>query len=234
MDSNSTKTWFRGAGILGVVGAVIGAISDHFLMSAEAPVNMLDSWTFFQALMRQVDPDRMLIGHFLGVFGIPLCIFGFWQIYQGMRPAGRATALPLLWASIAVCVLGVAYHVQLAYIGHGLRLADALVEEPTALALVVEMNSRFADLIVPLQHVIVGLLAFLSVWMTVGIARGATLYPRWLACLSPLALCGIFYGLAQWIDGPLGVWLAVAGLNLTSATLFAISTLVLWDKPIPE
>ena len=219
------------AGVIGVLGALTGAWSDHFLMSAAVPVDMIDSWAFFQELMRRVAPNNMRIGHYLGLGSIPLSMFGFWQIYRGFLPAGSRCALPLLWASIAICVLGVGYHVQLAYIGHGLQLEDRLHDTPHVLKMVTEMNQHFAALIVPLQHLIVGLLLFVSVWMFGFISTGKTAYPRWAALLSPLCVCSVLYGLSMAIDGPVGVFLAIAGLNLTSAIVFSISTLIIWKNP---
>jgi hypothetical protein len=69
-------------------------------------------------------------------------------------------------------------------------------------------------------------------WLTVAIARGKTLYPRWVALANPLVcmLAGLL--IDRVLPQPFKRLLAGAGLSLGLLVFFALSTAVLWSSPL--
>ena len=69
-------------------------------------------------------------------------------------------------------------------------------------------------------------------WVTVAIARGKTLYPRWVALANPLVcmLAGVLIDLV--LPRPLRQLLAGAGLSVGMLAFFALSTAVLWNADV--
>lgn len=217
--------WLGGVALIGALG---GIVSDNLLMVPHAaplpPVDVADTWGFFQALMQRVDPQRMAWGHHLGMYAIPLCLLGFWQIADAIRGAGQRWWLAVLGSSHALLIVGVIYHVQLVYIGHGLRL---IAESPAQTRTLADMNAWFTLYLMPTQWVITALVLITSITIAGAILTGRTRYPRAAAALSPLTLLAVFYGVAQAVGGELGVRLAVSALNLASAVVFIASTALL-------
>ncbi len=67
-------------------------------------------------------------------------------------------------------------------------------------------------------------------WVSVAIARGRTLYPRWMAVLNPIALLFLFLLLGSSIPGFLGLALRAASTNLGGVIFFSVSTWILWKR----
>jgi hypothetical protein len=77
-----------------------------------------------------------------------------------------------------------------------------------------------------------GVLALLTiagfVWMIVTVARGKSLYPRWVAVVNPIVLMVIGSVLDKVLPYPLSLWLEGAGLNLGMLFFFTLSLVLLW------
>ena len=69
-------------------------------------------------------------------------------------------------------------------------------------------------------------------WLTVAIARGKTMYPRWVALANPLVcmLAGVL--IDRVLPQPFKLLLAGAGLSLGLLVFFVLSTAVLWRSPL--
>ena len=82
-----------------------------------------------------------------------------------------------------------------------------------------------------------GVLAVLAsvgfAWLTVAIARGKTLYPRWVALANPLVCMLACSLIDRVLPQPFKLLLAGAGLSLGMLVFFALSTAVLWNSPLP-
>ena len=68
-------------------------------------------------------------------------------------------------------------------------------------------------------------------WVAVAIARGKTLYPRWVAFADPLVCMLVGSLIDRVLPQPLALLLSGAGLSLGMLAFFALSTAVLWSPP---
>jgi hypothetical protein len=68
-------------------------------------------------------------------------------------------------------------------------------------------------------------------WLTIAIARGKTLYARWVAFANPLACMFAASLVDRALPQPFAVLLSGAGLSLGMLAFFALSTAVLWTSP---
>lgn len=216
----------RIAGVTAVIAALLGAVSDNYLMvAAGVPGSMVDGWPFIKELMRRVPHDRLLVGHYLGTLAIPWSALGFWHVWYGFRPAGRWAHLFLL-AGLFTIMLGVTYHGQLAYVGQSLAAAEA--------ASLPELAANIESYILVFQHILTVSFSVVAVLFLYIILTKPTLYPRWFAALTPACVGGIFYLLSMVLPGTLGVRLGVATPNLAMAVCFAASTALLWNAATPS
>ncbi|HZF10901.1 MAG TPA: DUF6796 family protein [Thermoanaerobaculia bacterium] len=211
---------FRAAGWIGIVGALATAVSDLALQyTPEA--SHLASRDYLYLL--DVAPGRLLLGHFLGVFGILLEIAGFWQVSLGLRPAGRVPARSFFFLSAGTFALGTAFHAMFAPIGLALH---ALQETGAAPALLSAVAAAVRPAHQGLGAVILTGIAALSLLFSWLVVFRPTLYPRWMALCSPLPLA-LFFLLLTRFSLTLRLVLLPCGLNLANLVLFGLSTAVL-------
>ncbi|MBN1532945.1 MAG: hypothetical protein JXA20_09805 [Spirochaetes bacterium] len=123
---------------------------------------------------------------YLGVFSFPLWWGGIWVIYRGLRQAGPVWSfLPCVLFAYLVSTVNVSGHASYPYWAafKSLKLADnaevvraAEIAEMTAL----QYSGVLLRVIQPLLEIIV------CVWMTIPIAMGKTVFPRWILVFIPI------------------------------------------------
>jgi nicotinamide riboside transporter PnuC len=79
----------------------------------------------------------------------------------------------------------------------------------------------------PLVNTLRLAMLIISVLWVVLIAQGKTLYPRWVAIFSPIALLLTIFVIYFYISPALGVWLLPAAMNVVHVIIFALSIYVL-------
>ena len=159
-------------------------------------------------------PGTLLVGHYLGVLGIPLYALGYRALGVWIADAAPRAAR---W----VCGLGVVGAVVGAVI-HGLTgtliavaIRTGTPAAPDALPAIPE-----AAYLLPLWLLVATALALGSVVLAVAIARGSTRFPRGLAVCTPLVSTIAMTALAM--PFPLAAAFVIpAAPNLAHVVLFA-------------
>ncbi|MFT4198159.1 MAG: hypothetical protein QM601_09660 [Pseudoxanthomonas sp.] len=225
--------WWAGwAGVLGALGWIVGdvLIVGHVAPRAQFPL-------LFHTYADRIDPDmaerlvgvphaRLIVGALFAVFTLPLYLIGTWHLWRGLRPAGRAWALP----AIVPIFLGYAWsplaHAAFYFVGavYQTILATDASAHPQLLALAVEFRRVLMIVYVPaVACSALGLLAF-----SLAVASGRTAYPRWLALTSnPVLLGALTIGLPHLLPGPLGDALVAAAFNTLWLLVYLQSLLLL-------
>jgi hypothetical protein len=233
-----TLAWLRWSGIAGIVGSVGYAIGDVLLIGNSATAEQ------FPHLARHVDnllvqrsamflassTERLATGALAGVFSTPLYLAGVWHIFLASKPGGpRWSVPPFVLLVIAMSAAGFV-HGSFFYVAEILKTIGE-VDGP-AQATLIALATRTTRWL----FIAYGVLAVLALigfaWLTIAIARGKTLYARWVAFANPV-VCMVAASLVDRVlPQPLAVLLSGAGLSLGMLAFFAMSTAVLWNSPI--
>ncbi|MHC4830092.1 MAG: DUF6796 family protein, partial [Planctomycetota bacterium] len=186
------------------VGAALGVAGDLCLTySSAVPGGVPYEWDSIVELVRSIPADRLRVGHYLGVLGIPLSIAGFFALYELVRPAGRRYALPLLLGPIYLYAVGCAYHGQPALLGEIAKHAgpDSVLEARSLMW--TELSVQTVGLVL------------LALWFPWVILTRPTRLPRWTAACSPAVVAGAWVLVAKLSPEPVRMAIEVATFNLT-------------------
>lgn len=218
---NSSKTVVS-LGILATFGAFIGVLADVFSawspntsqMNTALSVRLENITGFYEGKPRWT----YVLGNYLGVYFIPLHIFGFLLVYQALKPANSTSAKAFLVLSLYLTPIGVGMHGTLAFIGDIVQSQDA------------GLIHGIRDYWQPWAYSLVLGYAVISALILVLILTGRSLYPQWTALVSPLGLV-VFTAIVIAVlpDSAAGLkaFLSLTGLNLPLMVFFAITTWVL-------
>ncbi len=220
---NNKQLFLRITGLLGAISSLSAAASDIALSHAPISPLKLNLYLFLQAKPQ----SRLLIGHYLGILSFPLAVLALWHIYQAIKPAGRWLSLPPLLLTGYGYICAAVWHGAFAYFNSGLQARDAVLGE--ALVPLNGMIDKFKDYFIPLFWIISAIFLVAFLWFFMLIVLRRTLYPRWLALLSPAPIVIYFWLVSLLLPPAISGALWSAGLNIAGIILFGASTLLLWN-----
>ncbi len=209
--SDSTLKWVRIAGLVAVLGAMVGMIGDYCLLYSPGGGYMDGDYAFMHAIPN----TRLLWGHYLGILAIPFESAGLYMVWLGLQPMGRRVATGSVLAGMYTMFAGVAYH------GGVYPMADAVRRGGGQM----EAYRPFNE---PLGLAFAVVFFLLIAVLTVAILRGKTAFAPWMAAVSPLM--GYMLVLLLYFTVPLvGNFLAPMGFNLAMAIFFGV---LAWKAPL--
>ena len=223
MDSGVTDRQLVIAGWVGLVGAFLVGVGEFTLQFSVLGGYEATDYSYFA----RISETRLTYGHFFSVLAAPAYLVGYWHLGQMFVRGGsyKAGWFITLFGGYAF-VVGTAWlggRVYLAYTAHA--IADAT--SANTLAVLSALLTNFADHNEPLVNALRLAMLVVSVLWVVLIARGKTLYPKWMAIFSPIALLGTIFVVYFYISPALGAWLLPAAMNVVHVIVFALSLLVL-------
>lgn len=211
-----------GLGVLVTFTAFIGVLADMF--SAWSPDTSQMATAFSVSLdnilsLYEGKPRwTYVVGNYLGVYAIPFHIVGFFLVFQALKPANLKWARCFLMLALYLTTIGVGLHGTLAFVGDIVQSRDtALIE-------------GMRDYWQPWAYSVAIGYAIVSALIVALILTGRSLYPRWMALVSPLGIGALTaVVIAVMPDSATGVkaFLSLTGLNLPLMIFFAITTWVL-------
>jgi hypothetical protein len=168
---------------------------------------------------------RLSWGGLLGVFSTPLLLVGFWQVYQGLLPAGIWLALPpallFSWASI----VGAFVHGSFIYLGEYVQALDRV--DTDSQPVLVEMLQRHRKIMVLTYGFLFACIIIASIWFSVLVALGQTAFPLWMAAVNPLTAFLFWLLLKKILPARLTAATEGAGFNIAYLIFFVLTTLAL-------
>ena len=207
---------------IGLVGAFLVGVGEFSLQFSALGGYEAENYVYFA----RISETRLSYGHFFSVLAAPLYLIGYWHLGQMFIQGGSVKAgwFITLFGGYAF-VVGTAWlggRVYLAYTAHA--IANSTSAESTQI--LTELLSAFGDHNEPLVNALRLAMLIVSILWIVLIAKGKTLYPRWMAAFSPIALLATIFIIYFYISPTLGAWLLPAAMNLVHVILFALSILV--------
>ena len=228
--------WLRWSGIAGIAGSVAYAIGDVLLLGNSATVAQFPHLATHgdnllvrrSAMFLASSTERLAAGALVGVFGAPLFLAGIWHIFQASKPGGTRWSLPPFWLLFAATSAAPFIHGSFFYVAEILKTIGQVDE--SAQAALIALATRTALWLFVAYGVVAVAAVVGFAWLTTAIARGKTLYPRWVAFANPL-VCMLLAALVDrlLLPQPLARWLSGAALSLGFLAFYALSTTVLWS-----
>lgn len=223
----------RLAGVLAMVGALLYIVGDSLLLAvkpAPEPHPRLAEHASLvggMARLAELDPGRIVPGGLLGVFATPFVMLGWWQLAQGLAPAGELAAVgpPALFALGSV--IGAFVHGWFMALAEDVRLL-ARASDATAPHLVEVVGRARRILAVAYAPVVLAVLVA-SAWFSLAVIGGSTAFPAWLAAANPIVLLAAFLVVRRVLPARLADPLEGTGFNVAYLAFFALTTATLWS-----
>ncbi len=206
------KTVVIVTGLVGLLAAVLVGTGE-FLLHFDPLARYDGSYVFFEA----VSENRATLGHFIGVLGSPLYLFGVWHVAKMLQPASK------LWSSVAFFVMSYGFLVGAIWIGSRASAAAlvAVGQDPAATGLLTLYDLRYETLLTVIR---IAALIFSLIYVSL-VLTGRTAYPRWMAVFNPVVL--ILGNFMVFILVPaVGKYLMPIALNVSFFIIFAISVYI--------
>ena len=196
--------------LLAIVASLLSVVSDLLLLY-DSNGNYLSSNLLFY---KNISFGRMLTGHFLGVFFIPLQLLGLIYVFNALRPSNSKWLLPLAFLCLYMTFPGVGYHATCVVVGmliHNLPLEKELID--TLNVIQIPFGAAF----------ILGII-IVSVMFSRIILTQQTDYPKWMAYCTPLTW--IIVSIALYLIVPIiGNFIVVAAFNFSFLCFFILSAI---------
>jgi len=190
--------------------AVAASTGDLLLLAVATPA------TPALALGTALGRRALVVGHYLGVLGIPLYALGY--RYVGAR-LGEPYTRPLTALGLCGGVIGGTIHgvTSIAIAAGGLGAATEFGSSP------VPLSSPFAAYILPLWAVVTAAVLAASVVFTIAVVRGGGDYRAWMALASPAVLV-IATSVCASVSSASRALVAPAAPNLAHVAFFALAS----------
>lgn len=220
------------AGLLAILGALLYAIGDIQLLAVK--VNLADyprlqphaKLLSGMEKMVALPLQRLVKGGLLGVFAAPLLLAGYWQVYQGLLPAGIGLALPPLVLFVCGSVVGAFVHGSFIYLGEYVRALNSL--EGEAQTPLLEMITRHRKIMVITYGFLFASMLIASIWYSVLVATGRTYFPQWMAAINPVTVFLAWTVVKRILPSRIVDLTEGAGFNIAFVVFFVFTTWTLW------
>ncbi|MGW8246794.1 MAG: DUF6796 family protein [Acidiferrobacterales bacterium] len=205
---NLSKQQILWIGSIAVIGGIGGIAADMFSAWNNAP-GMETAISVDQASMKAIFATKprwtYVVGTYLGVFFIPLHMFGFFLAYLALRPAGQLRAVLFTIAAFYLVAIGGGFHGTLAFLGDVIQSNDA------------ELLARVYPYWQNWGLVMIAGYLLISVYLFFVMVSGKTMYDRRAAVFSPMPLMILSSLLIAVLPDSLNgakAFLSATGLNL--------------------
>jgi len=218
-------------GLCAIFGALIYAVGDVQLLAVKIDLadyprlqphaKLLSGMEKMVALSSR----RLVRGGLLGVFAAPLLLAGYWQVYQGLLPAGTGWALPPIVLFVCASVVGAFVHGSFIYLGEYVQALNRLESETQPLLL--EMIARHRRIMVITYAFLFACIIIASLWYSILVATGPTYFPQWMAAINPVTVLLLWMLVKRILPIRVRDYTEGAGFNIAYLIFFVMTTITL-------
>lgn len=203
---------------LGMLSVLITIISDFILLGKSN--SAIGFFAFGTETMWDIDPWRITLGTFIGVFALPFQLLGLLPLYFAFKPAGRLLQILTVIGNAHAILMGVAFHMSYAYIGRGWALYH---QNDISKEITIKMINSFLFHWLILLIIMSLEIILSSIIYIVMVIKGKTLFPKWMAVFSPIGIILIIFPVILAFPYPIGGYIAPACLNIATFMFFLIT-----------
>ncbi len=226
--SGTSTQWI---GWLAALGAIMYAVGDVLLLAGKANLADFPRLQPHVKLLSGAETmvglpwRRLMCGGLLGVFATPLILAGFWVVYQGLAPAGVWLSLPPFLLFAYATLVGAFVHGSFIYLGEYVQALNAVPDESQAVIL--GMFARHKQVMVITYAFLLSAITLASIWFSIAVAVGETLFPRWVAAVNPVTTFIAWMLLKRLLPKSVSAQTEGAGFNVAYLAFFVCVTLTL-------
>lgn len=206
-------------GSLAVIGAIISVIADYFsgwsnntnAMTTAFSLNLENIRGLFEYKPRWT----YILGNYLAIFFLPFHIIGSYIIYLALRPVNKKYAKFYFYPATYLAVLGTGYHGTYAFVADIIQSGNE------------DLMLKMLDYWLYWGAFLVVGYSILSTYAFVLILMKKSIFPKWVAFLSPLSIVVITTIISFILPSSMSgvkTFLTVTGLNLSLAIFYFITT----------
>jgi len=196
------------AGILGLIGALICGTGE-FLLHFD-PQARFSGYDF----MAQISHQRLTVGHFFAVVGIPFYFFGVWHTAKMLEPAGERLAKAFFFIGATGFLYGAMWMSSRSTIGSIVHYPELVSN--TKLIELYELRLETLLQVIRITTLIISGI-FIKMVLT-----GKTRYPKWMAATSPIVL--LLMNFVIYLVAPgIGKYVMPIALNVGFSIFFGLS-----------
>lgn len=220
-------------GLLAILGATLYAIGDVLLLASKVNLDEYPKLKPFAKLLSDAEkmvvlsPNRMIWGALLGVFGTPLVLAGFWQVYQGLGGANESVVLTTVLLFGCASVFGAFVHGTFYYMGEYVQALNQVDE--ISQPVIVKMIERHKKLLIISYAPVLIIILIASILFSVLVASGKTSFPIWMTAINPFTLTIAWLVIKRILPKIITDSLEGAGFNIAYFIFFACTTCTLWN-----
>jgi hypothetical protein len=223
----------RITGLIALVGTLLYAIGDVLLLASKVNIDEYPNLKPFLKLLDDAEkmvvlsPQRMTWGALLGVFGTPLVLAGYWQIYQGLTGANGSLVLTTVVLFVCASVIGAFVHGTFYYLGEYVHALNSVNEQSQSV--VANMVTRHRKILLFSYAPVILMIVIASILFSVLVATQKTAFPIWMVAINPLTLIIVWLLLKRILPRFIQDWTEGAGFNIGFFAFFAVTTCILWN-----
>ncbi len=220
VGKNGVK-WIWLTGWIGITGVLLTIVSDIILLGR--PTHAMRFLERGPQAMEGLSILRIVLGTYLGVFVLPFQLGGLYPIYAGLKPHGGKMPFFVVFSLAYALIMGVAFHGAYVFIGTGYNTLFALGNGFLPMTEMITLYTMYWRILVGLMGIgfIPGSLGFS--WV---ILKGRTLFPKWMAAISPLWILFYLFPVVFILPAPVGGYIAPSYINLSTGIFILISLIM--------
>lgn len=223
----------RMTGLFAILGAFLYSIGDVLLLAGKANLDDYPKLKPFAKLLIDAEkmvvlsPKRMLWGALIGVFSTPLILLGFWQVHQGLGRGNDWVVLATIGLFGCASVIGAFVHGSFFYLGEYVQTLNNVDEKSQSV--IASMIERHKKVMIITYVPLLVFIILASILFTVLVSLGNTLFPAWMAGITPLTMTIAWMLVKRILPQFIRDWTEGAGFNIAYMAFFICTTLSLWN-----
>jgi len=223
----------RITGLLAIFGAFLFAIGDVLLLASKVNIDDYPKLKPFAKLLSDAEkmvvlsPNRMIWGALLGVFGAPLVVAGYWQVYQGLSGANASAVLATVGLFGSASVIGAFVHGTFYFMGEYIQALNNVKEDSQDV--IVRMIERHKKVLIISYAPVLILIIIASIIFSILVMSGKTAFPLWMAWINPVTMTIAWLILKRLLPQFIRDAAEGAGFNIAYLAFFACTTITLWN-----
>lgn len=220
-------------GILAIIGAFIYAVGDVLLLASKMNLDDYPKLKPFAKLLSDAEkmvvlsPNRMIWGALLGVFGTPLVVAGYWQIYQGLGGANETGVLATISLFGCASIIGAFVHGTFYYMGEYVQALNQVDEKSQDV--IAKMIERHKKVLIISYAPVMIFVIIASILFSILVYSGETAFPIWIAFVNPVIMTIAWLLIKKILPNVIRDVTEGAGFNIAYIAFFICTTISLWN-----
>jgi hypothetical protein len=206
-------------GCLAVLGTTIGVIADYFSGWSDNSNAMTTAFSLDLENIRGLFEDKprwtYILGNYLAIIFLPFHIIGSYLIYLALRPINKKYAKFYFYPAVYLAVIGTGYHGTYAFVADIIQSGNE------------DLLTKMLDYWLYWGAFLAVGYSILTIYAFVLILKSKSIFPKWIAFLSPLSIILITTIISFILPNNMSgtkTFLTVTGLNLPLAIFYFITT----------